>query len=331
MPAEPLSLSDQVALFHNCAQFLKAGLPIGVALTHAAEGASAPLAAVVRAMGGLTSADGCSIHEAFSRALPSPDPLQLALIEQGEAIGKLPETFAQLEQMACTRLERRSRLQRELIYPVGLVVAAILLSPVTTLVMSGLPAYLAAVSWRLAVPGGLLWILHRWVRASWADPGQRESWQRLLFHLPLFGRALKADALARFAGALASLLGSGLAVDRSLELAARSSGYTELERRIGSAVAALKKGATLTQALAVVKDLLGASLLAIVHTGEVSGTLDTSLSSGAKVLQTEADSTMEAALKALGPAITFVVMLGLGVYVILFYMDYFQQLQDASK
>jgi type II secretory pathway component PulF len=103
------------------------------------------------------------------------------------------------------------------------------------------------------------------------EPG---TWTRLSWRLrPFFGDTVPKAALGPFFGALATLLASGQSIDAAL-LRAASGSDPELSWISARIAPALRRGVSLTAALAPYRHRLPEIVLPVLEVGEVAGTLE---------------------------------------------------------
>ena len=322
----PPSLSDQVALFHSLAQFMKSGIPLVAGLAHAQEQCSSRMRPVLVAIQHALEVRHTTLADAFRAHYPGGDPFLVALLEQGETSGTLEESFRQLERGAKGRQERSRKLVRDLAYPLLSFLAVLVIWPVPALFHDGLGAYLIRAVPPLAlVFGGLYFAVFLWPRAR-LEPELAKSLDRTLVRLPGIGRAYRAALMARFARALSLLVRTGIALDRALALAGAASASPLLELRLKAVAAEVRQGRPLSELLAPLSDMLAPSFVAMVKTGEQAGELDTMLERAADLYEAEAAQAQALALTLVGPVFNIAVLLFGGYFVVSLYQGYLDQI-----
>jgi type II secretory pathway component PulF len=324
----PPSLSDQVALFHNLAQYMKSGIPLTAGFAHARELSSKRMGAILKGMQESIEVRHTTLTEAFRSHYPGRDGFLLAVIERGEASGTLEASFRQLERVAKAKLDRRRQLIREMAYPLLCFIAFLLLWPVPHLVKHGTDAYLI----RAVPPFVVLFVLgfffiFQWPKAK-VDPALGRRLDGIRVGLPVVGRPIRASIQARFGRALALLVRTGMNMDRALELAGEASGSPLLAMRVSLLADDLRRGNArpLSEMLAPLTDILAPSFLGMLKTGEQTGEIDTMLEKAADLYEEEAQAALDVALKMAGPALNLVVIVGIAAYVINTYQGYLDQL-----
>jgi type II secretory pathway component PulF len=108
-------------------------------------------------------------------------------------------------------------------------------------------------------------------RPAAMSPSTRARWG--LFDR-LLHRSVQPGSVALFARQLATMMAAGLPLVRALRSIARDHGDRRLARILGSVSDDVQKGDSLATALGRHPDAFGDVLVSLVHTGEVSGSLD---------------------------------------------------------
>ena len=200
-------------------------------------------------------------------------PREVRLIRAAEDAGGLGQALSHLRDHYLTATDSARRLRTKLTYPLVLLTLALLLLPLPTLVRGDISTggYLA----RSLVPLTLLYLCYRlmlgaYQRLNNGRPGGVGS--GLLTAIPLLRQQLCYDAL----NGLALLLSAGIAPLQALETAQQCAGDRHLKRQFGSALRALKQGATLSEALQAAELLDADNEVGLLHSGEAAGRFDES-------------------------------------------------------
>ena len=259
-------------LLLGLAQLLEAGLTLRMGL-HGGAAAALPPEAAARLR------DDTDAGLPLSEALDRLGVLDLAAVIQlhaGERTGTLPATLREVAARLAERRADRTALLGSLLRPALTLLAAALVLPLPTLVVSGLRAYLAkALPGLLGLTFAAVFLLGVWPRIP-AQAWPKTLWLRLGLLVPGLKSALQHEAYATFAGVLGAAVRSGLPVREALVLAAGATPHPRFQDGAGEMTARLDAGATLTEAVSAVP--LPPAFLAQVSSAEVSGTLDRGLS-----------------------------------------------------
>ena len=196
-----------------------------------------------------------------------------ALIRAGEIHGGIPGALRAVAARLAHRRKVRLSLLLAVAYAALLVLAAAVVLPLPIAFREGVGAYLTRVAplvlgMAAAAAVGLL-VVPRLAPTSPLRRGSRWLAQRV----PVGRSASLNGALASFAGVLGACLDAGLPVREAVALAAEGARpHPAFEGAPERLVEALDRGATLAQALGVIRSM-PAGFVAQVGAAEVSGTL----------------------------------------------------------
>ena len=126
--------------------------------------------------------------------------------------------------------------------------------------------------------------------------------------LPILSRSVREFYAARFVMTLGLGTAAGMEIHRTLRAAVKGTGSPSLLERLPEAEAALRSGATLTEAVDTL-GLLDSSTLGTLAVAEATGTLDETLVRASRELQDSALRSMQILMIAL------VVLVGAGLIV----------------
>jgi type II secretory pathway component PulF len=211
-------------------------------------------------------------------------PWQVGLVRAGEAGGALPDVLDQI----AFNLEMEYNLRLRIIsntwyFYVFVIPGLLVVSPAALALLSGEPQggwtpvqllqrylqYGLRVIWPAA--GFILLASLLWQIAA-RLPSWQLAHQEIVLRLPVFGKAARTAALARFTSSLAALWRAGVPVSEAVRTAAIASGNRVLVRRIEPMLGPLLRGERVSDALAGT-GLFASHDLQLLRTGEVSGNL----------------------------------------------------------
>lgn len=299
----------------------EAGIPLSQGLGLAANGcrderlrrAARDVERRVRAGGALGPA--MAAHPEVFRGLDT------AIVAAGEERGRLDASLRQLAERREREHGDRQRVLLALIYPSGLLVAALFLPHLHVWVTTSLGRYLLAVA-STALP--LLVVLGG--AAGAAVLLRRNApclFDRILFSVPVLGPSLGKLAFARFGDALATLHAAGVEVRTGARLAVATLGNRHLEARGRRLTETLDKGGTLSEGM-VVAGIFPPELVHAVGVGERTGDLDRALEAVARLLREEAERAIRALLILLPVVVFLLVALYVAAVVISSFGAYFR-------
>ena len=295
---DPLALlrrvgAHELVLFNvQLSKMIQVGIPLVTALDTLTRQTAHPVlrSALEQVARGIER--GASFSEALQRHPRVFSPLFISMVRAGEASGRLDEILRRLASFAKRQAELREQLATALTYPLILLAAGIAAAGflVTGIVPKFLAIFLEA---RMPLPLPTL-LLHRLslllrhhglallaaaaglgcgLRWAVRTPAGRQAWDRFVLRVPVAGDLARKAAIARMARTLQTLLGSGLPVLESLEIAEATCGNTVIAAACRAAHTSVARGGTLADPLRVSGEFppMVVQMLAV---GEASGTVD---------------------------------------------------------
>jgi type IV pilus assembly protein PilC len=317
--------ADVIAFFVQMALLLRSGITLPNALDRMAEDFAATKMGTVVAGVAEKVAIGMPFHAAlegyprvFSRQV-------VAMVQAGEASGRMPEVFQSLSAYYEWMDHLVSEVRQALVYPLIVVTAASafvlllftfvvprfvglledldlevpmltrIVMAVSKLLVAGWPALLAAA---VAAPIGL--------RLALRAPAFARAFDRALMQLPVFGPLVAMFAISRFAHNLGMLYRSGIPLLRGLEICRGLVGNRAIEAAIDDVRNGVLEGTPMSKGM-VRHDVFPKTLVTMIATGESSGSLDTALQSVADYYNTLIPRRIKVVFAIFNP----VIMLGL--------------------
>lgn len=264
------------------------------------------------ALGGIISSidGGESLADSLSSYSKHFTPFEISIVRSGEITGGLERNLKFLIDYLVKVREWKRKIITGLIYPFILFHAAVLLPPLSILIMEGFHPYARAVRGPfiiLYLSFFAFFILRKLIMKS---PSLSLLISRLLWRIPVSGRVQRSLALARFLKSLGFALKAGLNADSALRVSSDSAGNPVVE----SAVPANPLPTLKHRGIAgVLEDtgLLPGIYIDMVHTGEEGGTVDDSLIYIADTLEKDAETLMQRLVIIL-PVLIY---LGVAVYI----------------
>jgi type II secretory pathway component PulF len=328
---------------------LASGVPLSRALVILYRETSAPfVAAKWREIHDLV-VDGMSLADAMAKSPDVFPRVYVAMVEAGEAGGFLDVVLAQIADFQSREKELKSKVLTAMIYPcillcLALVVLTILLvffipkfQKVFASVHGALPLITQLIigvshvvrSYGLFVAAGLVGLVFL-VRTWFASEKGRRVWERLVLRSPLVGPLAAQFAMARFCRMLGTLLGAGVPLVQSLNVARRSIGNQILVDAVSQSIQRVQQGGRLGQSLAECKDLFAGSILEMISVAEESGKLDSELVRIASVTEVDLDRHLKTAVAFAEPLMLFLIAGFIGIIFIGMLLPVFS-LQDYIK
>ena len=300
---------------------LGGGIPLLNALTLLSKQIENPhLARVVEQLAEAVR-DGRAFSDALGEHPRVFPPLYLSMVHAGEIGGSLEEALARLADLGEHEAELRGRIINAAVYPVFVLVVALLLSafliawvipklsevfiesgqqlPLPTRILLAISASLTHGWWAYLV-GGIVgwWLLKAWL-ASEIGKAARDH---LLMALPGIRTLTRQIETARFARTLGAMMGQGVPILQALEVVGHHVSNRLLRTAVGRVQEAVREGSSIAGALAATGQfpLFVSNMVAV---GEESGKIDTSLLKIATTYEREVDRTIRTLTTVLEPVL----------------------------
>jgi len=191
--------------------------------------------------------DGSSFTEAASAQDRFFTPFEITVIQAGEKSGRLENNLRFLADYMEKISSWRRKIIGGMIYPVIILHAAILIPPLSILILQGFIPYVDAVS------RGLLWIyglgfgIFLAVKISGRIPVLLYLRDYLFQAIPISGGILRRLSMARFTTSLSGSYRAGISIRSSLMFAAAACGNEYIKRRILKQIRIVEKGGQVTR------------------------------------------------------------------------------------
>lgn len=284
---------------------------------------------------------GSSLSQAMTRHPKQFNRLYIAMIRAGETGGNLDITLNELATTIEKQVELRGKIRSALAYPVmvlSLVICILtamllfivpifkkmydslkgtlplptrILISVSNIVVHAFPIVLLSVV-------GAAFLYRRWVNT----PPGRQTRDRLLLRVPVFGGLVRKTAMTRFSSTLATLLSSGVPVLESLEITADTVGNVVVSDGVRAIAEGAKKGEPMTRPLED-HPVFPPMVTQMMAVGEETGALDTLLNKIATFYEQEVARTVEALTSLLEPLLIVILGGAVGAMVVSLYMPMF--------
>ncbi len=275
--------------------------------------------------------DGLSLADAMARSPQTFPKVYVAMVEAGEAGGFLDVVLAQIAEFQAREKDLRAKVLTAMLYPCILLVLALgILTLLLTFFIpkfqtvfnnmhSALPLITRMIigsshlvrSYGLLVAGaavGIAFLLRTWFTSQKG----RRTWEGLILKSPLVGPLIAQFAMARFCRMLGTLIGAGVQLVQSLNVARRSIGNQILVDAVGQAIERVQQGGRLGQSLADCRILFSGSVLEMISVAEESGRLDAELVRIASVTEGDLDRNLKTAVAFAEPLLLFLIAAFIG-------------------
>ncbi len=169
--------------------------------------------------------------------------------------------------------------------------------PLPTIILLAISNALVYYWWVLAlVIGGVYLFARRYLRS---EKG-RQSWDRIKFRLPMFGKLFREAAVSRFSRTLGTLLGSGVPILNAFQIVKGTLGSEKISDIISEVKESTRKGRGISEPLKK-SDIFPPIAVHMVTVGEETGRLDEMLIKIADRFDIEVRTTVKRLLSLLEP------------------------------
>lgn len=324
-----ITRADILAVTHELAVMLRAGLPLAYALRILVEMNAKP---AVKGMLQQVLDDvkgGAPLSRALSRQGSLFGDFFVQMVRAGEAAGQLPATLERLSEHLTRSAALRESVISAATYPLILLVVALL----SLVGMIGfvvpqfeklfadmgdavpLPTRIVLAASHHARDWGLVWVgvllLAGVAFVAWRrTPAGQLRWQALQLRVPLLGRLLHGFQLGLFARTLGTLVSSGVPLLSALDIAVDTVSNRPVRQALRDMVMPVKSGTRLAQAMADTRQFEPLAVN-LVRVGEETGRLGALLLEMARI----ADQRLETGLKRMLALLEPLLIVVLGVLI----------------
>lgn len=289
---------------------------------------------------GSAIADGGSLSDAIAISPKSFNQRYVNLVRAGEASGALEVALLRLAELLEKAQKIRDKVKSALLYPVVvmLVATAILIVMVVYVVprfQGGFAGLLAGqpipAFTRFLLSLGELARHHAGLVAMGVlavglvfAVGVRTDWGRRAFDgfklkLPVFGKVLRAAAIARFARTPGTLLGNGVPILQALTILREVAGNAQFAGLVATLHDRVKEGDTITETLRE-SGVFPPLVVGMVEVGEQTGALPHLLGKVADDCEEQVDNAVSAMTSLLEPMLLLFLAVVVGSIVIAMFL-----------
>jgi type IV pilus assembly protein PilC len=289
---------------------------------------------------------GSILSKALGRHPRVFNRLFIAMIEAGEASGTLDKVLDRVAMQIEKEAAIKRRVKGAMVYPIVVLVFALLvltglllfIVPVFVNVFKDLNGKLPTLTQYVVNMSNLLrndWFiifpalgLATWglLRAKKTERG-RQIWDRLKLRVPMkIGDVVLKVTMARFSRTLATLIGSGVDIVRSLEITGATAGNWVVEEGLAEVRVRVHEGVPIAQPL-LENPVFPPMVSQMIRIGEETGELEKMLGKVADFYEDEVDASISALTSIIEPIMMIGVGAMVGVIVIAMYLPMFKMLQ----
>jgi type IV pilus assembly protein PilC len=289
--------------------------------------------------------EGAPLSESFARFPKIFDKFFVNLLKSGEASGKIPQSLYYISSHLESEQEIVSQVRQAMIYPiftvsvlfiVGNIIVIFLLPKVQDLIQQSTTnpdaftvATLAFYSflehwWWLmlfAFVGAVVGLIF-YFRTS----GGKKIFDKFILKAPFMGSVLKKVFLARFCGNIATLIISGISINRALEITAGTVNNDEYKRIVEDIGKNVSEGEKMSSILSQHSDYFPSFVVQMIKVGEETGKLDKTLVEVETFYQKEIKKAIDLFLALLEPMLILVLGLIVGALAISVFLPLYNTL-----
>ena len=189
-----------------------------------------------------------------------------------------------------------------------------------TRIIVGISDFIRAQFWLIviAVVGGIIGFM-TWVR----QPGRGQEFDRLLLKLPIIGASIQKFSTSQLARTLATLLGGGIPLVNSLEIAARSTGNRHMGAELEIVAVRVREGQGFSGTL-LERQTVPDVAIKMIEVGESTGALTEMLNSLADFYDEEIETEVARFVTLIEPAMLVFMGVVIAGIVLSLYLPLFQ-------
>jgi type IV pilus assembly protein PilC len=317
--------SDLVLFSRQLSTFIKVGVPItdAIKLLQGAMNSGAFRAALEDVREDLDAG------EAFSTAIAHHpnvfNQLYIDMVRAAEYSGTLDRVLSQVAAYLQRQDSALKKLRSAMIYPaiillLAMVVCTVLVVfvlpnfvpmfrefkaelPLPTKIMLGIGEFAAAFRFQI-VAGIFIFIVA--VLAFMSSPWGRLFWDYTVIRLPVIGPITTYAIIERFTRTLSTMLGAGIPISQTFDVAIASAGNIRYRRGLVSVKDRMVTGDGFSGPLEAT-GLFAPMMIRMIRVGEETGTLDSSLEQIADFLSEEMDYKVKNMIALMEPALVIAV------------------------
>jgi type IV pilus assembly protein PilC len=323
-----ISAKERMQLFGNLSTMLKAGIPIlesVEALLEETKGGTQKVLETIQA----DLQAGRVVHESLAQFPESFNQVTVNLLKAAEEAGTLEVALKDVQNGLQKETEFADKLKSSLMYPAFVLILFVgMMIVMLTMVIPRMSQVFRRMNMDLPLPTRIMFaasdgflknylIIIGLVIAVAAAIGafyhyQRKAVLNVLCSLPLISGLMREIDLTRFTRNMSLLLGSGLPIVKSLELAEDTIVKKDLRMLIISAREKIMGGEKLSTGLRTEKKLISGIIIKLIEIGERTGTLDQSMKDVALMMDYEVTNKLQKTTALLEPIMLVFVGLAVG-------------------
>jgi len=330
-----VSLTEKMMFIKHMAVMIKAGLPIPRALEILSLQSKSSYFKEVLSDIKEEIKTGKTLADSMSQYPKIFPPLFSSAIRIGEIGGNLEEVLELLAIQLQKEHEIRGKIRGAMIYPSVVVVAMIIIAvlmmlfvipnlmkifsemnielPLSTRLIIGTSNFMTG---HIVLTLGILAAIPALIYFLISNKKGKKVLHFAYLHTPIAGGIIKKVNTARFARTLSSLLKSGVAIVRALEIIGDSMENSYFKKAIKSASESVQKGSPLYESIEKFPNLFPPMVVQMIKVGEDTGSSEQILGQLAEFYEREVDEITKNLSSVIEPALILVIGGAVGFFAI---------------
>ncbi|MBU2579687.1 type II secretion system F family protein [Patescibacteria group bacterium] len=330
-----ISLVEKMMFSRNLAIMIKAGLSLNQALDVLAQQTKSPKFKKIINQVATDIQQGKSFSESLAKHSGVFNDLYVNMVKIGETSGNLNEILRSLAEQMKKDHDLISRVRGAMIYPAVIIAAMIGIGiimmivvvpkltevfvemkielPLSTRVIIGVSNFLQH---NLIFSFIFLSVFIFFARLSMRIKSVKKFLHNIILHLPIFGSLSRKINSARFARNFSSLVESGVAIVKSLEITAGTLSNLYFKESLIASAQQVKKGKELSETLSCYTNLYAPMIIQMTSVGEKTGDLAGILNNLADFYEEEIDNITKNLSSIIEPIIMLVVGAAVGFFAV---------------
>jgi len=340
-----VSVREIALMTRQLASLVKANIPLVEALNALVEQTEKPVLKVTLAQVRQDVNEGTSLAKAMAKHPKVFDNIFVNMIEAGESSGTLALVLLRLADLKEAQMRLRGKIISSMTYPVLMMcVSFTLLLGIFTFVIPKLTQvfesmnkqmpvvtrFLITISdlivnwWYLFLSAVLLsfWLFNRYINSTRGRP----RWDAFKLKMPMFGSLVRMIAVTRFSSTMATLLGSGVPILTSMNIARNLVGNIPISQAIGHARENITEGQSIAEPLRRSGEF-PPLVIHMIAIGEKTGELPGMLQNVAETYEEQVNARIEGLTSLLEP----LMIVGMGLVVGFIVLSVFMPIMDLSN
>ncbi len=331
------------------ATLINAGIPVVDSLKILSEGLRPGLLKEAASEVKHSLEQGRRLGDAMAQKPRCFDRLYVNMIRAGEEAGILDTILNRLAVYIEKSEKIKSQVKGAMVYPAVIMLVAVVVitgilvfiipkfttfyassgsePPALTMMVVRLSDFLVQ-QWYYPLAGlfVLPYLFFQWVKT----PGGKETFDGIVFRMPIFGEVAQKSSIARLSRTLSTLLSSGVGILEAIEIAARTAGSSVIEKALSRCQEQVRLGKTFASQL--MKDKIFPDMVnQMIAIGEQSGTMDVMLGKIADFYEDEVETAVKALTSVLEPLMMVILGSIIAVLVLAMYLPVFNMGDVVGK